>query len=46
MTASEFKQRFLPLSSVLYRAAWRMTGCETAAEDLVQEVFLRLRNFR
>ena len=42
MEASEFKHRFLPLSRRMYWAAWRLTENREEAEDLVQDVFLRL----
>lgn len=42
MEASEFKRRFLPLSRRMYWAAWRLTENREEAEDLVQDVFLRL----
>ena len=42
MEASEFKLRFLPLSRRMYWAAWRLTENKEEAEDLVQDVFLRL----
>ena len=42
MEASEFKMRFLPLSRRMYWAAWRLTANKEEAEDLVQDVFLRL----
>ncbi|MBP1531632.1 MAG: RNA polymerase sigma factor [Bacteroidaceae bacterium] len=42
MEASEFKKRFLPLGRRLYWAAWRLTENREEAEDLVQDVFLRL----
>ncbi len=42
MQASEFKQKFLPLSRQIYWMAWRLTGNAQEAEDLTQEVYLRL----
>ena len=42
MEASEFKLRFLPLSRRMYWAAWRLTENKEEAEDLMQDVFLRL----
>ena len=42
MEASEFKQTFLPLSRRMYWTAWRLTENKEEAEDLVQDVFLRL----
>ena len=42
MEASEFKARFLPLSRRMYWAAWRLTENREEAEDLVQDVFLKL----
>ena len=42
MEASEFKRTFLPLSRRMYWAAWRLTENRQEAEDLVQDVFLRL----
>ena len=42
MDASEFKRTFLPLSRRMYWAAWRLTENKEEAEDLVQDVFLRL----
>ena len=42
MDASEFKRTFLPLSRRMYWAAWRLTENREEAEDLVQDVFLRL----
>lgn len=42
MQASEFKQQFLPLSRHLFWKAWQLTGNIQKAEDLVQEVYLRL----
>ena len=42
MEASEFKAKFLPLSRRMYWAAWRLTENREEAEDLVQDVFLRL----
>lgn len=42
MDASEFKRMFLPHNRRMYWAAWRLTGNAQAAEDLVQEAFLKL----
>lgn len=42
MEASEFKRMFLPQSRRMYWAAWRLTENREEAEDLVQDVFLRL----
>jgi len=40
--ASEFKQKFLPLSRRMFWTAWRLTGNVQEAEDLVQEAYLKL----
>ena len=42
MSASEFKKKFLPLSRRMFWTAWQFTGNAQEAEDLVQEVFLKL----
>lgn len=42
MDASQCKQCFLPCHEQLFRMAWRLTGNTQAAEDLVQETFLKL----
>lgn len=42
MTALEFKQRFLPHHRLLYRVAFRLTGNQQDAEDLVQDFYLKL----
>lgn len=42
MDASEFKQIFLPCYRRMYATAWRLTGNQQAAEDLVQDAMMRL----
>lgn len=42
MDAEEFKQRFLPLHTQLYRTAFRLMGNAMDAEDMVQEAYLKL----
>lgn len=42
MNQAEFRDAFLAHKDVLFRFAYRMTGSEETAEDLVQEAFLVL----
>ena len=42
MDVTQFKIRFLPCHPKMYRVAWRLTGNEQEAEDLVQDTFLKL----
>lgn len=42
MDAEEFKLRFLPLHTQLYRTAFRLMGNAMDAEDMVQEAYLKL----
>ena len=42
MDAREFKQRFLPHHRVLYRVAYQLTGNAQDAEDLLQDLYLKL----
>ncbi len=42
MDASDFKKIFLPCHQRMYAAAWRLTGNQQEAEDLVQDTMLRL----
>ncbi|WP_276909599.1 RNA polymerase sigma factor [Hallella colorans] len=42
MNASDFKQIFLPCHRRMYTAAWRLTGNQQEAEDLVQDAMMRL----
>ncbi len=44
MDASEFKERVLPFSQKIFRYARRLLGSEHDAEDIVQEVWVRLWN--
>ena len=42
MDANDFKRKFLPYHSKLYRVAFRLMGNEQDAEDMVQETYLKL----
>lgn len=42
MNAEEFKRRFLPCHTKLYRTAYVLTGSAQDAEDMVQEAYMRL----
>ena len=42
MDAREFKQRFLPHHKLLYRVAYHLTGNAQDAEDLLQDMYLKL----
>lgn len=42
MTDTEFQVAFNEHKDAVYRFAWRMTSSATAAEDIVQDVFLSL----
>jgi RNA polymerase sigma-70 factor (ECF subfamily) len=42
MTAESFKQQFLPLHPKLYRMAYVLTGNSRDAEDILQDVYLKL----
>ena len=42
MDAREFKQRFMPHYKLLYRVAYHLTGNVQDAEDLLQDMYLRL----
>ncbi len=42
MNTSEFKRKILPLNGSMYMAALRITGSVADAEDVVQDVCLRL----
>ena len=46
MDQAEFKRLFLPCSRKMFSVAWRLTGNDLSAEDLVQDTFLRLWNKR
>ena len=42
MDAREFKQRFMPHYKLLYRVAYQMTANAQDAEDLLQDMYLKL----
>ena len=42
MDAREFKQRFLPHYKLLYRVAYQLTANAQDAEDLLQDLYLKL----
>jgi len=42
MDAREFKQRFMPHYRLLYRVAYHLTGNVQDAEDLLQDMYLKL----
>jgi len=42
MNAQEFKQRFMPHYKLLYRVAYQLTGNAQDAEDLLQDLYLKL----
>lgn len=42
MDAREFKQRFMPHHRVLYRVAYHLTSNAQDAEDLLQDMYLKL----
>ena len=46
MTAEEFKKLYLPYHQKLYRLAFRILENSDDAEDLVQEVYIKLWNKR
>jgi RNA polymerase sigma-70 factor (ECF subfamily) len=46
MTEKEFKAHLLPMQSKLFRLAVTMVGSRAEAEDLVQDVYLKLWNMR
>ena len=46
MKSSEFKMMVMPFSSRIYRLAYRLTGSREEAEDVVQEVYLKLWKMR
>ena len=42
MDAKEFKQRFMPHHRLLYRVAYQLTANAQDAEDLLQDLYLKL----
>ena len=42
MDAREFKQRFMPHYKLLYRVAYHLTANAQDAEDLLQDLYLKL----
>lgn len=46
MTPEEFKIKLLPLKNKLFRLAWHLTGQREEAEDVVQEVYMKVWDMR
>ncbi len=46
MKSSEFKLLVMPYSSRLYRMAYRLMNSREEAEDIVQEVYIKLWGLR
>lgn len=46
MDITEFKEKYITCSKTMYWAAYRLTGNNDEAEDIVQETFLRLWSHR
>jgi len=46
MTSEEFKIKLLPLKNKLFRVAYHLTGQYEEAEDVVQEVYLKVWEMR
>lgn len=46
MRSSEFKMKVMPYSDRIYRMAYRLMGNREEAEDVVQEVYLKLWSMR
>ncbi len=46
MKSSEFKLLVMPHSTRLYRMAFRLMGSREEAEDIVQEVYVKLWGMR
>lgn len=42
MDSTDFKERYMPFHRQLYKVAYRLTQNQQDAEDLLQEVYLRL----
>ena len=42
MKAEEFKETFLPLSHLLFKSAFHIVGTTQDAEDIIQEVYIKL----
>lgn len=42
MSSKEFKQRFMPFHRLLYRVAYHLTSNQQDAEDLLQDLYLKL----